>query len=144
MNDASQNDELTNKFDNIVGKLEEVVLRDEFEELQTSFCRQHCTHFDATDENKLIYTELFQKYTELIEQYLEKELSSAVEGFDMVEFMEMLSEREDELAGEVFDLLLSLSDFQTFKDIMVSYKQDGAGGPMSSSSNGLSLVVRYL
>ena len=44
-------------------------------------------HFEATEENKLIYTELFKKYQEMIEEFLLKELSEAVENFSMEEFM---------------------------------------------------------
>jgi uncharacterized membrane protein YgcG len=41
----------------------------------------------------------------------------------------------EELAGEVFDLLLSLGDFMEFKDLMLSYKRNKQGGSSSSSSS---------
>lgn len=149
MDDCSNHDDRTNKFDQIVGALEALVLTAEFEQLQDSFCRSHCHHFEATDENKLIYMEIFQNYTASVEEFLEKGLSQAVPGFDMGEFMSMLAERQDELAGEVFDMLLSLSDFSTFKDIMVSYKAEtcsdvssGGGFSLSLSVTPLSIVQR--
>ena len=51
-------------------------------------------------------------------------LKATVPGFDMLAFMEMLDARKEELMGEVFDLLLSLGDFETFKEVMLSYKRE--------------------
>ena len=51
-------------------------------------------------------------------------LKASVPGFDMLAFMEMLDARKEELMGEVFDLLLSLGDFETFKEVMLSYKRE--------------------
>ncbi len=59
-------------------------------------------------ENKLVYTEVFTRYTELLEAAIEQRLSRAVEGFSMQEFLRMLAGRKDELMTDVFDLLLSL------------------------------------
>ena len=42
----------------------------------------------------------------------------------MEEFNEMLENRPDEVAGDIFDLLLSLSSFSEFKDLMLSYKAE--------------------
>ncbi len=43
----------------------------------------------------------------------------------MSDFMEILSKKSpDELQGDVFDLLDSLGDFEAFKDLMLSYKND--------------------
>ncbi|GFH29892.1 ARL2_Bind_BART domain-containing protein, partial [Haematococcus lacustris] len=44
----------------------------------------------------------------------------------------MLDEKKDELMSDVFDLLLSLGDFEAFRELMLSYKRDAAG-----SSQGL-------
>lgn len=60
------------------------------------------------DENKLIYTDLFSKYTEMVEAVIEARLKAAVPGFDMMDFMQMLDERREELMGDVFELLVSL------------------------------------
>ena len=36
-----------------------------------------------SEENKLVYTDVFCKYTELLESIIEKRLRQAVPGFDM-------------------------------------------------------------
>jgi hypothetical protein len=56
-----QNNE-DNEFDKIVGTLQEILLDEKFEQLQKKFCQQNCMHFEATEENKLIYTDIFKKY----------------------------------------------------------------------------------
>ena len=61
-----------NEFDTIVGVLQEVLLDEEFERIQSKFCNQHCMHFEATEENKLIYTDIFKKYHDIIETYITK------------------------------------------------------------------------
>lgn len=60
------------------------------------------------DENKLIYTELFSKYTELIESNIESRLAAEVPGFDMGDFLRLLDAHKEELMGDVFDLLLTM------------------------------------
>jgi hypothetical protein len=37
-------------------------LEPSFREMQNSFFHTHCVHFEDTDENKLIYTQIFQEY----------------------------------------------------------------------------------
>jgi hypothetical protein len=40
-------------------------------------------HTQESHENKLIYTQLFHQYTELVEAGIESRLKKAVDGFDM-------------------------------------------------------------
>ena len=50
-----------NQFDEIVGCIEDIVIEKQFQDLQESFLEKHYHHFDlGTEENKLIYMELFQ------------------------------------------------------------------------------------
>lgn len=130
------------KFDMIVGALEDIMMDDEFQELQSNFAAEHCNHFEATDENKLIYTDIFSKYTELIEGYLEKRLRESLTTFSMPEFMDMLMTREEEMrASDVFDVLVSCADFETFKDLMLSHKSLREGGGVQLSVNVTPLTV---
>lgn len=92
--------------------------------------RSHCPPQD-NDENKLIYTDLFARYTEMIEAAIEARLRAAVPGFDMGAFMAQCDARKEELMGDVFDLLLSLGDFEAFKEVMLGYKREAAGGGVS-------------
>lgn len=124
-----------NEFDFIVGALEEVLLDPSFETIKRKFCEEHCNIFDDKDENKIEYTEIFQKYTTLIESTLDQKLTEKVPNFSMKRFETMLLSRQDEMDTEIFDLLLSLSDFDEFKDVMLSYKK-----PVKASTNNNSNV----
>lgn len=53
------------KFDLIVGVLESIVMDPSFRSQHEAFCRTNCQVFENTEENKLVYTTLFQQYTEL-------------------------------------------------------------------------------
>lgn len=54
-------------------------------------------HFEATEENKLIYTDIFKKYHDTIESYINQKLTEAIQGFNMEKFLEMVEQRKDEI-----------------------------------------------
>jgi len=110
-------------FDAIIGKLEEIIMEEEFNSQTTEFMQTHCVHFDRSDEMKLCYTEIFEQYTNLIEGFIERGLSEGIPDFDMEQFLGMIEQREEEVGADVFDMLLSMSDFEMFKEQMVEYKE---------------------
>jgi ADP-ribosylation factor 2-binding protein len=55
----SQKDE---KFDAIIGDLEDLLLDDEFVKLQNDFYLKYYDMFEDTEENKLAYTPVFMEY----------------------------------------------------------------------------------
>jgi hypothetical protein len=59
----------------------------------------------------------------------------------MDEFMEMLETREDQICGDIFDMLVSFADFETFKEMMLAFKMEhcSPSSPMAASG-GLSLI----
>jgi hypothetical protein len=65
---------------------------------------------------------------ELVETAINKELKSRVSEYDPEEFMKMVSERPNEITGDVFDMLLSFSDFTEFKDLMHAHAKAKSGG----------------
>ncbi|KAJ9534448.1 hypothetical protein QJQ45_016144, partial [Haematococcus lacustris] len=153
VNDGSDLDEDTKQFDTIIGALEDILMDPAFEDARETFCRANCSHFEDNGENKLIYTDVFSRYTELLESLIASRLEAAIPAFDMQAsrarapslllsrhscvapsqtFFMMLDEKKDELMSDVFDLLLSLGDFEAFRELMLSYKRDAAG-----SSQGL-------
>ena len=75
--------------------------------------------FEATEENKLIYMDVFKEYTETIETYLNQKLEQAIHDFSMERFILMLDERKDEIDEPLMDLLLSFSEFESFKESML-------------------------
>eukprot|EP01138_Halocafeteria_seosinensis_P000286 gb/GECG01000294.1/.p1 GENE.gb/GECG01000294.1/~~gb/GECG01000294.1/.p1 ORF type:complete len:144 (+),score=20.91 gb/GECG01000294.1/:1-432(+) len=86
-------------FDRVVGALEKIVLSEDFRHRHETFCRTNCKEFDEhdTEENKLSYMELFERYTSMLESMLEEQLTAEVPDFDMERFQEMLSERGGKL-----------------------------------------------
>merc|ERR1711907_146710 len=110
-------------FDMIVGKLEEILMDDNFNEQTTQFMQQNCAYFDRGDEQKLEYMTIFQRYTDLIEEHIERALVEGVPDFCMEKFLEMLEQRQDEVSEDVTEMLLSLSDFEVFKESVLEHKE---------------------
>merc|ERR1711977_143113 len=106
---------------------------DEFNARQTEFMTTHCTCFHRGEESTLEMTDIFQKYTTLIEDHIERGLRDAIPDFTMERFLTLLEARQEEIGADVFDMLLSLSDFEEFKEQMIGYKEqhvDGTGGDL--------------
>ena len=69
--DSGENEnERTNLIDAVVGKLEEILIDETFEERRLEFARENCQAFEDTEENKLVYTELFRAFSTLVEDAL--------------------------------------------------------------------------
>ncbi|XP_065828480.1 ADP-ribosylation factor-like protein 2-binding protein [Oscarella lobularis] len=115
------------KFDQVVGHIEDIVMGDVFDQINTDFLERHCHHFDDEEENKLIYTEIFKEYTETLEKCLEDELVRRMPDFKMSEFLKALEARKDKVDGEIFDMLLSLTDFLAFKQVFLDFKKAKEG-----------------
>ena len=116
------------KFDSIIGEMENLLMDRQFIDLQQSFFSENCKYFSNDDENKLVYTDVFNKYVSLIESFIASKLVLKLEWFDMPEFLNMLKDQKmEELEGDVFDVLLSLGDFQCFKDTILAFKSELEG-----------------
>ncbi|KAI9337890.1 the ARF-like 2 binding protein BART-domain-containing protein [Zopfochytrium polystomum] len=119
------------KFDEIVGTLEELLMDDDFVAQQRTFMEKHCHHFSDDDENKLVYMDVFREYTDGVERFLERKLTASLPWFSMADFMGMLESRADAdptaAEGDVFEMLASLGDFGAFKDMMLSFKHERDG-----------------
>ena len=59
---ASGQDAGDDKFDHIVGVLQEILLEDEFGNMTKTFTTKYCMEFEANEENKLSYTTIFKEY----------------------------------------------------------------------------------
>lgn len=123
------------RFDEVVGALEELLLEDEFTALQSAYLRRHCHEFDDTDENKLAYTSIFDGYVERMETFIDAYLTKRVPDFDMRAFLEECEVRgEEQLAGDAFDVLTSMSDFGEFKQLMLAEKQAAQWRPTENTA----------
>ena len=67
----------------------------------------------------MVYTTVFKEYTDVIETHLNKKLDSMVENFSMEKFIELLKDRKDQIDEPLMDLLLSFSEFESFKEMML-------------------------
>eukprot|EP00752_Nemacystus_decipiens_P009246 g8259.t1 len=124
-NEGSEEDR---HFDSIVGALEEAVMDPTFANLQQTFVDEWCGEFEDVEENKLIYTDLFRQYTQLVERHLDGWLRQRIRGFDMEAFMKMVSERQEEVVGDVIDILMAVGDFTEFKGMMVAHRKGRHNG----------------
>lgn len=115
---SNQNDN-DDKFDLYVGALQDILMDEEFEKMRKQFSTKHCMEFEATEENKLSYMQIFKEYQDTIESYLLKRLSESIDDFSMEYFTGELKQRKDEIDDMIMDLLLSFSDFEQFKEMMV-------------------------
>lgn len=73
-------------FAQVVGCIEDILLDESFLKIHKDFMEEHWEHFEDSEENKLVYTEIFKKYIETIEKYLEAELKKMVPNFSMLDF----------------------------------------------------------
>ena len=68
--DDGNHNEGDDKFDEIVGALQDILLDQGFEKMTKDFFNANCLQFEATEENKLVYTTIFKAYTDLIESHI--------------------------------------------------------------------------
>eukprot|EP00041_Stephanoeca_diplocostata_P005994 m.72621 g.72621 ORF g.72621 m.72621 type:complete len:153 (+) comp16113_c0_seq1:256-714(+) len=114
------------KFDRIVGVIQDICFAESFQVAKNEFMDKHLDVFDDVEENKLEYTPIFKDWCTLIEDHLESGLKEKIAGFDMKEFLKSLASRHDQIDAGLLDMLLSLGDFQFFKEEMLSHKAGGA------------------
>ena len=148
------------RFDVIVGALEDLVLSEEFRDRHETFCMSHCGEFSvfsflelaptrakcadkfsARGEYGLECTSIFQAFQAETEQALNEGLQQRLDWFDMDDFMGLVSERGEELHSDVFDVLMTMSEFEEFADLMTSFHDEKHGiGPVGDVSAALSVT----
>ncbi|XP_034231175.1 ADP-ribosylation factor-like protein 2-binding protein [Thrips palmi] len=111
-----------NMFDEAIGHIEDVLMDPQFQDLQKDFMEKYWNEFDDSEENKLVYMEIFKEYTDVVEKYIENHLKRNMRDFNMDVFTSQLQERKDDLEGEVFEILFTFTDFIIFKEMFLDYK----------------------
>ncbi|KAK6178164.1 hypothetical protein SNE40_012976 [Patella caerulea] len=122
------------QFDIIIGYIEDIIMEEKFQTLQNSFLERFYKEFEETEENKFIYTDIHKEYVNVLEKCLEDELSMRVPDFSMIEFTKQIIERKSELDGEIFEILLTFSDFVAFKDMFLDYRAAKEGKTVDLST----------
>ncbi|XP_040489286.1 ADP-ribosylation factor-like protein 2-binding protein isoform X2 [Ursus maritimus] len=120
------------EFDAVVGYLEDIIMDDEFQLLQRNFMDKYYQEFEDTEENKLTYTPIFNEYISLVEKYIEEQLLERIPGFNMAAFTTTLQHHKDEVAGDIFDMLLTFTDFLAFKEMFLDYRAEPASSCVTS------------
>ncbi|CAL7944030.1 unnamed protein product [Xylocopa violacea] len=111
-----------NHFDEIIGHIEGILLEDEFHAIQKKFLDEYWSVFEPVEENKLIYTNIFKEYNKTVENYIVNYLQKVLPHFDIDKFLECLNNRQNELEGEVFEVLSTFTDFMAFKEMFLDYR----------------------
>uniref|UniRef100_A0AC11CM55 ARF like GTPase 2 binding protein n=1 Tax=Ovis aries TaxID=9940 RepID=A0AC11CM55_SHEEP len=77
----------------------------------------------------------------IMEKYIEEQLLERIPGFNMAAFTTTLQHHKDEVAGDIFDMLLTFTDFLAFKEMFLDYRAEKEGRGLDLSSG---LVVTSL
>ncbi|TNN00962.1 hypothetical protein fugu_012208 [Takifugu bimaculatus] len=127
-NFASSSSSVTDaSFDAVIGCIEDIIMEEKFQQLQQSFLEKHYLEFDDSDENKLSYTAIFNEYVNLVEKHLEEQLMQRIPGFNMSTFIDILMQHKEEVSGDIFDMLLTFTDFLAFKEMFLAYRTEKEG-----------------
>ncbi|XP_069594841.1 ADP-ribosylation factor-like protein 2-binding protein isoform X1 [Ranitomeya imitator] len=129
------------EFDCVVGHLEDIIMDEQFQVLQGNFMEKYYQEFEDTEENKLTYTPIFNEYISLVEKFIEEQLMERIPTFNMSTFIASLQSHRQEMAGDIFDILLTFTDFLAFKEMFLDYKAEKEGRGLDLSGG---LVVTPL
>ena len=113
-------------------------MSDGFASLQTDFCARHCGAFDEAEENKHEYMSIFQDYAAQMAAHIERRLDEKIAGFSMAKLTATLLDRRADCDGDVLDLLLSLTDFNEFKEMILAFKRGRGSGIAIGDEGGAS------
>ncbi|KOX73132.1 ADP-ribosylation factor-like protein 2-binding protein [Melipona quadrifasciata] len=109
-------------FDEIIGHIEDILLEDDFHAIQRKFLDNYWDVFEPAEENKLIYTNIFNEYNKAVENYIVNYLQKVIPHFNIHTFLEHLNNKQNELEGEVFEVLSTFTDFMSFKEMFLDYR----------------------
>lgn len=109
-----RNEEYDWIFDYVLQFLES----DKFDAAVMDFVDEKCFVFDDGEENKLIYTEIHHEFCDHIEALLASNLGEV--GITNDQFLESCEKARSgrDVNATVFERLIAMDDFQTFKKIM--------------------------
>uniref|UniRef100_A0A6U2CB16 ADP-ribosylation factor-like protein 2-binding protein n=1 Tax=Hemiselmis andersenii TaxID=464988 RepID=A0A6U2CB16_HEMAN len=108
-------------------EIEKTIKGPKFEEWRKKFVDEHIDTFTYDDENKLEYTTIHKSYEAQIEQMVEESLPKDIAKADFEEalgtYLEGPGGTREETAKTV-TLLLEVSDFEGFRDMMLFTKKE--------------------
>ncbi|XP_029042705.2 ADP-ribosylation factor-like protein 2-binding protein isoform X1 [Osmia bicornis bicornis] len=126
-----------NFFDEIIGHIEDILLEDEFHAIQNKFLDRYWDVFEPIEENKLIYTDIFNEYNNAVESYIVNYLQKVIPHFNINTLLQYL--KQQKLDGEVFEVLSTFTDFVAFKEMFLDYRAVKEG-KVQDLSSGISVT----
>ena len=66
------------------------ISEDGFQELQDQFLNEHCDQFEDEEENKLIYTDIYNQYISILEGYIANRMMELCPKFKMSTLLELI------------------------------------------------------
>ncbi|XP_011161846.1 ADP-ribosylation factor-like protein 2-binding protein [Solenopsis invicta] len=109
-------------FDETIGHIEDLLLEEDFQALQHKFLEKYWDVFEPVEDNKLIYTDIFNEYNKAVETYLVDYLKKVMPQFTVDTLLHQLNKKQKELEGEVFEVLSTITDFLAFKEMFLDYR----------------------
>ncbi|XP_011068276.1 PREDICTED: ADP-ribosylation factor-like protein 2-binding protein isoform X1 [Acromyrmex echinatior] len=111
-------------FDEVIGHIEDLLLEEDFQALQNKFLEKYWNVFEPVEDNKLIYTDIFNEYNKDVEAYIVDYLKKVMPQFTVNTLLHQLNEKQKqtELEGEVFEVLSTITDFLAFKEMFLDYR----------------------
>ncbi|CAF1426146.1 unnamed protein product [Rotaria magnacalcarata] len=114
----------TEQFDQTIGLIEDMIMDEEFRSIQQAFLTKYAQEFDpGLDENKLIYTDIHKEYLTIVDDFVLNKIKRSQPSFNLDIFMKQLESRQEELEGEIFEFLLTFTDFLAFKEWMLDHRR---------------------
>ncbi|XP_013889460.1 ADP-ribosylation factor-like protein 2-binding protein [Austrofundulus limnaeus] len=132
--DELSSSDTDSSFSVAIGCIQDIIMGEDFQHLQQSFMMKHYLEFDDSDENKLSYTPIFNEYVDLLEKHLEQQLTERIPGFNMNAFIELVVLNKEEVPDEIYDMLLTFTDFVAFKEMFLEYRAEKEGRGLDLSS----------
>mmetsp|Transcript_61436 Transcript_61436/g.51963 ORF Transcript_61436/g.51963 Transcript_61436/m.51963 type:complete len:384 (-) Transcript_61436:297-1448(-) len=112
----------------ILLQIEQIVQSPTFSTWQQGFINAHVDKFEFGDENKLEYTEIFQLYEDGVEQQIvgglpdgETKLGAFMEA--LPDYINSEAGKKEE-TGKAITMLMQMSEFQEFKEMMMYVRKD--------------------
>mmetsp|Transcript_1846 Transcript_1846/g.5070 ORF Transcript_1846/g.5070 Transcript_1846/m.5070 type:complete len:175 (-) Transcript_1846:180-704(-) len=111
----------------LLAQIAALLRSEEFGQVSSAYLEEHCLEFEDQEENRLEWTELHRAYVHLCEAHVTACLGGESRVKELAEALPGLLAQEgglqlDDASAESLDFILSLDNFEDFKDSMLARK----------------------
>ncbi|RKP20727.1 hypothetical protein ROZALSC1DRAFT_21144 [Rozella allomycis CSF55] len=103
-------------FDIIINAFEELLVDPEFSSLQGSLLEKHSKIISDKCAN-----DLFNEYKRNVGKFIESRFNVIISGFTMSRLFSVLNEHQEIADTDIFDVVNSLNDIESYKDLVLNY-----------------------